>query len=289
MKTASKALARRIEAPIRRQKRLSAQEVALLKRTVAKGVSDDEFALFLWVCKKHRVDPLTRQIHCVRRWLNKHHQDEKQIWVGGYQMTIQMGIDGYRSLAGRDHPDFGGCDEAEYEFEGTQKRIPVLARIRLWKKGLEHPIVGVAYWDEYAPKDLTKPEAFFWNKMPKHMLAKCAEALALRKGYPELADIYTNEEMSQAMDEFTPEGRQIVPALPAQSRVIEDEVERQKAEHEANMQAIAAKNQAKNSCKPNPKAKEVPLKKTSPASDLQATIWPKGPKPSVEREPGQEG
>src|ERR1700674_3235363 len=80
-KTVSKATTNRAETPIRRQKRLSTREVELLKRTVPKGVSDDEFALFLWVCKKHKLDPMTRQLHCVRRFTQKHHQDEKGIWI----------------------------------------------------------------------------------------------------------------------------------------------------------------------------------------------------------------
>lgn len=250
-------------------RRITKNETELLKRTVAKGVSDDEFALFLWVCKKHKLDPMARQVHAVRRFVTRHHQDEKGVWVAGHQMVIQIGIDGYRALAGRDHPDFGGCDEPEFEFGETSKRIPALARIRLWKKGLEHPIVGVAYWDEYAPKDLTKPEAFMWNKMPKHMLAKCAEALALRKGYPELADIYTNEEMSQAMDDYTPEGRQIAPSVPSTGT------------HEA-AQAVAAekiKKLKESVKKPPPKVIDVE----------QIPIWPKGRKSSVEREPGAEG
>lgn len=246
MKTASRALA------ITKPRRLQKNEVELLKRTVAKGVTNDEFALFLWVCKKHKLDPMCRQVHAVRRFVAKHHQDEKGIWVAGHQMVIQIGIDGYRALAGRDHPDFGGCDEPEFVFD-TDKRIPTLARIRLWKKGLEHPIVGVAYWDEYAPRDLTKAEAFMWNKMPKHMLAKCAEALALRKGYPELADIYTNEEMSQAMDEYTPEGRQIVSTVSPQA-AIDAEVERQKKEHAENVKAIEVKVKKAKTIKPLPEA-----------------------------------
>jgi len=255
VKTASKSLA------VAKPRRLQKNEVELLKRTVAKGVTDDEFALFLWVCKKHKLDPMCRQVHAVRRYVQKHHQDENGIWVAGHQMVIQIGIDGYRALAGRDHGDFGGCDEPEFVFD-TDKRIPVLARIRLWKKGLEHPIVGVAYWDEYAPRDLTRAEAFMWNKMPKHMLAKCAEALALRKGYPELADIYTNEEMSQTMDEYAPSGRQIVSEVHPQA-AIDAEVERQKKEHAENAKAIETK--AK---------KAKPAKPVEPAT-VQADIWPK--------------
>jgi phage recombination protein Bet len=262
---------------IAKPRRLQKNEIELLKRTVAKGVTDDEFALFLWVAKKHKIDPMTRQLHCIKRFTNKHHQDEKGIWVGGFTMSIQIGIDGYRALAGRDHADFGGCDEPEFVF-GESKRIPEKATIRLWKKGLEHPIIGVAYWDEYAPKDLMKPEAFMWAKMPKHMLAKCAEALALRKGYPELADIYTNEEMAQTADEYTPEGRRYIDAQPVTgSHEAAQEVARQKiAEHAKVLEARKLEEAAKT------KSKRKPPEKPAPVAS-QEEIWPKSAKHSTER------
>jgi len=131
-------------------------------------------------------------------------------------MTIQMGIDGLRALAGRHHKDFGGADEPTFVMSGkvtpAGRPIPDSATVRLWKKGLEHPIVGVAYWDEFAPRDLAEAKADFYNRMPRHMLAKCAEALAIRKGYPDLSDIYTDAEMVQADEEYTPEGRIITDA-----------------------------------------------------------------------------
>src|SRR6266404_2913732 len=104
----------------KRERRLTEDEIALLQRTVAKGTSPDEFALFLWVCKKHKVDPVIGQIHCARFWLKKHHQEKRptqdgkgeiDVWVGGYQMVIMMGINGYRSIASRSHKDYGGNDE----------------------------------------------------------------------------------------------------------------------------------------------------------------------------------
>ncbi|KKL13940.1 hypothetical protein LCGC14_2520750, partial [marine sediment metagenome] len=137
-------------------------------------------------------------------------------------MAIQIGIDGYRAMAARSHKDFGSIGEPEYEY-GTDPKIPILARIKLWKKGVEQPTVAVAFWAEIAPQDLNKPEAWAWKKMPRHMLAKCAEAFALRKAYPDLADIYTDEEMMQADDDLSPEGREVTdlegrplsaPALP---------------------------------------------------------------------------
>ncbi|KKL90606.1 hypothetical protein LCGC14_1902960, partial [marine sediment metagenome] len=197
----------------RREYGLRPEQVALLKRTVAKDTTNDEFALFMLVARKHKLDPFTRQLHCVKRWSTE---------AGKKVMAIQIGIDGYRAMAARSHKDFGSIGEPEYEY-GTDPKIPILARIRLWKKGVEQPTVAVAFWAEIAPKDINAKEAWAWKKMPRHMLAKCAEAFALRKAYPDLADIYTDEEMMQADDDLSPEGREVTdlegrplssPALP---------------------------------------------------------------------------
>ncbi len=191
---------------------LRADQVALLKRTVAKGATDDEFALFLWVAKKHKLDPMTRQLHCVKRWSNV---ERKEV------MAIQIGIDGYRTMASRSHKDYGSVGEPEFEYKEDGKTL-LLARVKVWRKGHEHPTVAVAFWDEYMP-DINSKQAFMWRQMPRGQLAKCAEALALRKAYPDLADIYTDEEMAQADIDLSPEGREVTdtegrplsaPALP---------------------------------------------------------------------------
>lgn len=195
----STALVKAAPAPVRKLEPwvLRRDQVELLKRTVAKGTTDDEFQLFLWVAKKHKLDPMTRQLHCVKRWSSAE---------GRELMAIQIGIDGYRTMAARSHNDYGSIDEPEFEYD--DKGALLLARVRIWKKGHEHPTVAVAFWSEYAP-DLAKPQSFMWRKMPKGQLAKCAESLALRKAYPDLADIYTDEEMAQADDDLSPEGREV--------------------------------------------------------------------------------
>jgi hypothetical protein len=54
----------------------------------------------------------------------------------------------------------------------------------------------VAHWSEYA---VTGAGDFMWRKMPALMLSKVAEALALRKAFPQdLSGIYTADEMAQS-------------------------------------------------------------------------------------------
>ncbi len=206
-------------APIARRGGLNPAQTDLLKRTVAKGTTDDEFALFLLVARKHKLDPFTRQLHCVMRF-------DKAL--GRDKMVIQIGIDGYRAMAARSHRDYGSISEPEFEYKegGRQEnkygKNLLLARVKCWKKGLAEPTVSVAFWDEYAP-DQNSKQAFFWKQMPHGQLGKCAEALGLRKAWPDLADIYTNEEMAQADIDLSPEGREVTdqegrplsaPALP---------------------------------------------------------------------------
>src|SRR5258705_3292 len=143
-----------------REYNLKHEQIELIKSTCCRGATDEELRLVLWVAKKHRLDPLTRQLHAIKRNVTKHHKETRtgqdggtfEVWVPGEVMTIQVGIDGYRSMASR-YKDYGSISEPEYEFAKAGDKIPVMARIKVWKKGFEHPTVGIAYWDEYAPSN----------------------------------------------------------------------------------------------------------------------------------------
>lgn len=165
-------------------KSLTEERIDLIKRVYAKGATDDEFAIFIDVCKRTGLSPEQRQIYLVKRWNKKENRND---------MSVQTGIDGYRLCAERTGK-YAGNDDPIYDDEACPKK----ATVTVWKLvgGVRCAFTASARWDQYFPGD---QQGFMWKKMPHLMLGKCAEALALRKAFPaELSGIYTKEEMEQA-------------------------------------------------------------------------------------------
>jgi hypothetical protein len=64
--------------------------------------------------------------------------------------------------------------------------------VLVYRKGCAHPFTAIAKFSEY------NAGGSMWQKMPANQLAKCAEALALRKAFPhQLSGLYTPDEMAQ--------------------------------------------------------------------------------------------
>jgi hypothetical protein len=73
------------------------------------------------------------------------------------------------------------------------------------RKGFTEVLWAVAKFESY---NANSP---IWKKMPDLMIAKCAEALALRKAFPnDLSGIYTAEEMEQAAPVASPVAQPVV-------------------------------------------------------------------------------
>lgn len=160
----------------------SKDQVELIKRTVARNTTDDELALFLYTAKRSGLDPLAKQIHCVKR-----------SGKDGGSMSIQTAIDGYRLIADRTGK-YAGNDDPIFDDEANPTRASVT--VHKIVDGQRCAFTATARWSQYYPGDA---QGFMWKKMPHLMLGKCAEALALRKAFPaNLSGIYTDEEMHQA-------------------------------------------------------------------------------------------
>jgi len=171
------------------------EQIHLLKTQIAAGCTDDELRLFVHVAQKRGLDPFARQIYAIKRKvkLPSGQYDEK--------MVIQTGIDGFRLVAFRTGCD--AIDDASFTYDAALKgpTNPLgieKATSTVWRKGAPRPTSASAYWDEY--RQMTGGVlAHMWKNMPRLMLGKCAEALALRKAFPEeLSGIYTSDEMEQA-------------------------------------------------------------------------------------------
>lgn len=175
------------------------EQVELLKTTICKGSTDDEFKLFMHVCKTRRLDPFARQIYAVKRWDAK---EKREV------MSIQTSIDGFRVTAertgkyqGQTPPEWCGQD-GKWSQIWLSDTPPSAARCGVFKEGFKEPLYRIASWKAFVQvyKDNGGQKVtHMWAKMPDVMLHKCAEAQALRAAFPEeLSGLYTSDEMGQA-------------------------------------------------------------------------------------------
>jgi len=162
---------------------VTGEQLELVKRTVATGATVDELKLYLYDCQRQGVHPLDKLIHFTKR-------------SGKYAPITS--IDFMRTRAA-DTGEYAGSDDAEFSTLPNPGALaaPLAATVTVWRLvgGQRCPFTATARWSEYKPEQ----NDFMWKRMPHTMLAKCAEALALRKGFPrQLAGLYAKEEMDQA-------------------------------------------------------------------------------------------
>jgi phage recombination protein Bet len=172
------------------------EQIDVLRRTIAKGCTNDEFELFLQVCIRTGLDPFARQICPVSRW------DKKE---GRNVMSIQVQVDGFRVLAQRTG-QYAGSDRALFDeglslFEHMrQKRgLPLTCYMTVYRivSGQRCAFTSEIAWNDFYPGDKL---GFMWNAKPYQMMAKAAESQALRKAFQlELSNLSTEEETAIEM------------------------------------------------------------------------------------------
>jgi len=178
-------------------------QIDLIKRTVAKGATDLELELFVKQCERTGLDPFARQIYAIKRW---------DAQVGGEVMQTQVSIDGLRTLAadtyemgGQDGPYWCGPD-GEWRDVWLGSEPPRASKVSVFRRTAISEgdvtvaqFTGVALYDSYCQTKKGGSPTRMWEQMAPEMLAKCAEALALRKAFPQrLSGLYTADEMGQA-------------------------------------------------------------------------------------------
>lgn len=178
--------------------------IATLQNSLYVGAKPESVEMVIAYCEAAGLDVMQKPVHLVP-------MNTRNAISGNYEWrdVVMPGIGLYRiqadrsgSLAGVDEPEFG--PEVSSTFNDKQGN-PVEVTYPEWCKVSMKKLVGgnivefVAkeYWIENYATDSGKSTApnAMWRKRPRGQLAKCAEAQALRKGWPEIGQAPTAEEM----------------------------------------------------------------------------------------------
>lgn len=165
------------------------QEQMILK-TFLGGATKEEAVVLLETVRRRRLDPFSRQVYFIKRY---DMAKREEVWA------IQTSIDGLRSIAERTGK-YDGQGEPVYGEDEAGKFCKVTVYRKDWSPN--RGAVGIAYFNEFVQHKKDGGVTKFWKDMPRLMLAKCAEALAIRKAFPEdTGGLYISEEMGQEKEE----------------------------------------------------------------------------------------
>ena len=182
-----------------------AELLGVLRSSLYPGAADASIRMVVGYCRAAGRDPMQKPVHIVPLWDSK---------AGQMRDVVMPGIGLYRTQASRSQ-QMAGISEPEFgpllteNIGGQSVTYPEWCRVtvkRLLSSGSVAEFTAVEFWlENYAIKGGKEksiaPNAM-WTKRPRGQLAKCAEAQALRKAFPELGAAPTAEEM---------EGKQLHP------------------------------------------------------------------------------
>lgn len=172
------------------------EEIELIKNTLGADLTKNELELGLYQARRTGLDPLSRQIYFLK--------------IAG-KLSISPSIDGFRLIAersgkygGQKGPYWCGAD-GEWKDVWLDDTPPHAAKVGVLRSDFQEPMWAVARFKEYCQKNADGTLNRMWAKMAATMIAKCTEALALRKAFPhELSGLYTRDEMAQAENDVLP-------------------------------------------------------------------------------------
>jgi phage recombination protein Bet len=187
-----------------------------LKNSLYTGAKDESIKMVLDYCKAAKLDPMQKPVHIVP-------MSVKNALTGKYEYkdVVMAGVGLYRIQAARSN-QYAGVSEPEFgedvtcNLGGVEITYPKWCKVTV-KKLVNNTIVEFTakeYWlENYASKKDTATPNTMWQKRPYGQLAKCAEAQALRKAFPEIVSQHpTAEEMEgKHFNELEMEVKNITP------------------------------------------------------------------------------
>jgi phage recombination protein Bet len=198
-----------------------AELIGVLESSLYPGAASESIKLVINYCRASNLDPMRKPVHIVPIWDSK---------AGRMRDVIMPGIGSYRidaartnQCAGVSEPEFG--PDVTETVGGLEVTYPVWCRVTVKRRLPTGELVdytAVERWKEnYAQrggKEKSIAPNTMWAKRPYAQLAKCAEAQALRKAFPEVGSQVTAEEMEGKAinDENVIEGSYVREAKPAQ-------------------------------------------------------------------------
>ena len=162
------------------------QVVDTLKKTVATGLTEPEFSLFVQFCQSTGLNPFKKEIWAIK---------------AGGRLQLLTGINGFRAIA-NNHPNYDGIEigligkGGEYLSAAYPGNDYIGAWSKCYRKDRRIPTEGIAMLADY-------DKAFGnWKTMKRVMIMKCAESVALRQTFPQqLNGLYTPDEMPAEYNE----------------------------------------------------------------------------------------
>lgn len=178
--------------------------ITVLSNSLYVGAKRESVEMVLCYCEATKLDPMQKPVHIVP-------MNTKNAQTGNYEWrdVIMPGIGLYRiqadrsgTMAGISEPEFGPMQTETFKSKDgkdVEATFPEWCKVTVKKIVGTHIVDFVAkeYWTEnYATAggSATAPNVM-WKKRPRGQIAKCAEAQALRKAFPEVGAQPTAEEM----------------------------------------------------------------------------------------------
>lgn len=179
--------------------------MSVLKNSLYPGARDESIKLVIGYCKASGLDPMQKPVHIVPMSVSTGKKDGNGWDIKEMRDVVMPGIGLYRTQAARSG-EYAGVSEPEFGDDITETigettiTYPKWCKVVIKRQMRNGTIVEFAakeLWKEnYATKSAKSAEPnAMWKRRPYAQLAKCAEAQALRKAFPEFGAQPTADEM----------------------------------------------------------------------------------------------